>query len=173
MRQRIQFIDKYFVKWMKDRIMNKVRECNSGFDLNIVMGEFGKLSEIEMRRRELQTDLHITGHNTEKIVKQLIQIEKEYDFQKLQLDVFDPLPFPENPMIGIMLKTPLDQLLQMDINYLRKMFYFMVNSVRFYREYILIRAVPITEKEFKVTEGFGPQFSINLRATHRLPGSGM
>ncbi len=170
-RQRVQFLDKKIVKWMKDRIVEKVGECHPTFDTHVVMKEFARLTEIALKRRELQHQLHITGYKTEDVVAELVKVEKEYETQQIQLDAFDPLPFQENPLIAIMLETPLEEIEQMDINYLRKMFDFMVHAVRIFKEYMLIRAVPITEREYKITEGFGPQSSINLRSKQRIPGT--
>lgn len=170
-RHRIQFIDKSIIKWMKKRIEKKVEHCNSNFEPDSIMTEFAKLSQIGQERKSLQTDLFLNRHSSEKILIDLLKVEKAYDTQKSQLDAFDPFPPTENPLVSIMMNSSVDDLLLMDINYLRKMYDLTVRTVRFFKEYLLLRAVSLTDDEHRITEGFGPQASINLRTTHRVANS--
>lgn len=165
--QRIQYLDKRFMEWIKKRVTEAVGEFIWGFDEKKILSEFNRLSELAVKRRKLQTDLVTDSFHAEEILKTLKKVEIKYDRQKKKIDTYDELPFNENPLIGLLLEKPLEELIEYDINFRMKMLYFTVYSIRVYKEYILIRAVPITEHEYHITKGFGPEMSINMSSDFR------
>ncbi|MFP4459568.1 MAG: hypothetical protein ACLFSQ_08290 [Candidatus Zixiibacteriota bacterium] len=165
--QRVSFLDKKLLSWMKERLDEKVGDFIWGYDEEQLMAEFNYLTELAHKRRGLQTDLVLDAFHAPQILEKLKKVEREYDMQKHKLDTYDQLPFNENPLIGVMLEEDIEKLADYDINFRKKMLHFMIYSVRIFREYILIRAVPITDKEYEVTKGLGPQASINLSSDFR------
>jgi hypothetical protein len=152
---------------MQNRLLDKVGTYKWGFDKDGLMAEFKLLHRLSLERYSLQNKLILDAFHHEEVLAELISKEKDIETQKVKIDTFDFLPLDENPLVGLMMETDLSELVTMDINYLRKMLFFTIYNARVFDEYILMRAIPIDSEEYRITDGFGPQSSINFRRSSR------
>jgi hypothetical protein len=165
--QRAGFIDRKLIEFVKNRLSEKVGEFKWGLDESTLMMEFEQLTELAKMRKNMLTEMAYGGRDHDKLLKQIVNIENTYENQKNKLDTFDHLPLDENPLIGLMIEKEIDYIMGLDVNYLQKILSFTVINIRFFDDFLLLRSEPLDEREYEITDGFGPQNSIHLRRIHK------
>ncbi len=168
---RAQFIDRMIMELIQRRIVETFPQPAGEGDYEKLLEDFQTLSDLEVQKIKLMTELHYTAYNRELVVEKINALKKRGEEIRANIRAMFSLDRKDNPLFYKLFTTPREELGKLDLEYRRELVKMLINRIRYFNEFLLVKMFPLTEDDLRKSDEMGRTFNINLKVTERKLGT--
>ncbi len=169
--QRTDFVDRLLMQLIQTKIKQNFKMPQKSGDIGELLQKFRYIEDLLSRRLDLLGKMHYASYKRDIVLAEIRELDDEIRIKQSEIKDLFSAELDENPLVYPLFATPPEQLNDLDLVYRRELVRTIVNRLRFFNEYILVRMIPFSEEEKRMSDSMGTISNIHLRVTERKYGA--
>jgi len=165
---RAVFIDKLLIQFLQKRLIENIPAPKSEGDLSGLLDMSSKLEKLQSNRKELLMKMHYASYKRDNVLSEIKDVKNEILSLEEEISKYFTSKIDENPLLYPIFNTPSEQVLSLNMFYLRELVKLLVNRLRLFNDFLTLRLKPLNEQELSKDDGFGKLRNVNLRISDRI-----